>query len=192
MATKCWKLIWIQGSQKIRDSKDWLGSEVCWKGSYWAFNKSSFSWMRQKPDQNDAYNETERKGLRVRMAKIESGAQAASRITWRSLVISLTRVWATWPDCDVSPALSRLCWIPLMIPSNLYHSTACLVNWLTLRVAAVETTSTVFRCSGRWERLQLRLLQVRSYFLYLVNADPSNGYNNNFYLNAENTLYLMF
>lgn len=44
MARKCRKLIYVQVSQKIRDSEDGLASEGCQKGSYWAFNESSFSW----------------------------------------------------------------------------------------------------------------------------------------------------
>lgn len=34
MARKCRKLIYVQGSQKIRDSEDGLASEGCQKGSY--------------------------------------------------------------------------------------------------------------------------------------------------------------
>lgn len=47
-----------------------------------------------KPDQNDAYDETEGTGLLLKMPEFASGAQAASTITdsWGSSVISWTRI----------------------------------------------------------------------------------------------------
>lgn len=50
--------------------------------------------MVQKPEQNDAYNETEGTGLLVKMPEFTSGTQAASKITdsWGSSVISWIRI----------------------------------------------------------------------------------------------------
>lgn len=69
----------------------------------------------------------------------------------------LERVRATWSDCEVSPALSRLYWTPLEIPSSLYHSTGHHINCLTLGGEAEvgATTTVVLWCFVRWERLQL-------------------------------------
>ena len=83
----------------------------------------------------------------ILLMKTASGAQAASRITvpWRSSEVIWTGVCATWSDyCEVSPALSRLCWRSAEIPSSLCCSTGHHINWLTLRGAAVGAPSTVF------------------------------------------------
>lgn len=112
---------------------------------------------------------TEGKGLPVRMAKTASGAQVASRITvpWGSLVVSWARVWATWYECEVSLALNRSCWWPSEIPSNLYHSTGCHLNWLTLMRGSSWSNKQCFVVFC-WMRKTtvVRLLQVRFRFFF--------------------------
>lgn len=148
---KSWKLICAQGSQIIRESEDGLSSELCQKKelllSFWLNTV-------QKPDQNDAYKETEGTGLDAWVCIRSPGSQH-NHWPWGSLVASWTRIWASCLDCEVSPALSRLCWRPPETTWNLCHSIGCSVNWLTLRVAAAGVKSTVLYSFIRWERLQV-------------------------------------